>query len=366
MILKNKKILAIAIFPAPYRSELILDLSKKFEIDAFFERDNDYGRNKKWFETNNFGVLNKKQNIRKLKKCLKNLKTYDFVILYDFTSFLSMKIMIKCIIKRIPFAINCDGVIFGKKEKKIKKFIKSYFVKRASLLFATGDYAKQYFLNHKAHENKIIIHNFSAMREDKISYNSIPKNKNEIRNKYSLSNDSILFLGVGRFIDVKNYLWLIKHWNIFPKNYHLLLIGGGPLESEYLNFINCNRLDNVFIRDFMMPDEIFEIMSACDIFVHPTIYDAWGLVINECLSTGLPFVSSNTCVSALEFEKKNSKIGKTYKLNDFSDFKEKIDILLSKLPSKNDCFEVVNKYSIENMATTQANAIMDYLNKVSK
>ena len=60
------------------------------------------------------------------------------------------------------------------------------------------------------------------------------------------------------------------------------------------------RLDNWHFVGFKTKDQLSLWYLAADIFAMPTREDIWGLVINEAISVGLPVVSSNRCIAALE------------------------------------------------------------------
>ena len=45
-------------------------------------------------------------------------------------------------------------------------------------------------------------------------------------------------------------------------------------------------------------DNLLELMSASSVFLHPTSYDVWGLVINEATAMGLPIVTTESCISS--------------------------------------------------------------------
>ena len=45
-------------------------------------------------------------------------------------------------------------------------------------------------------------------------------------------------------------------------------------------------------------NEILKYYSACDIFIHPSIGDIWGLVINEALLMGKPVICTNVIGAA--------------------------------------------------------------------
>ena len=52
--------------------------------------------------------------------------------------------------------------------------------------------------------------------------------------------------------------------------------------------------------DFLQTSELKQYYKLSDIFVLPTKYDVWGLVVNEAMSQGLPVISTSACVAAIE------------------------------------------------------------------
>ena len=57
---------------------------------------------------------------------------------------------------------------------------------------------------------------------------------------------------------------------------------------------------NVHWVGFTKKEILHYYYRAADCFVFPTREDIWGLVINEAMSYGLPIISSDRCVAALE------------------------------------------------------------------
>ena len=49
---------------------------------------------------------------------------------------------------------------------------------------------------------------------------------------------------------------------------------------------------------FYPKEELKRFYMASDVFVHPTSYDVWGLVVNEAMAAGLPTVVSRPFVAA--------------------------------------------------------------------
>ena len=149
-------------------------------------------------------------------------------------------------------------------------------------------------------------------------------------------------------------------WKMMPDNVILLLIGGGELESEYKNTVEATQLNNVIIEPFHPMEELMQFYRAADVFVHPTSYDVWGLVVNEAMASGLPCVVSDHCVAGLELIKDGvngylTEMGREdiicqRVLQIFNDKKLHDEMAINAL-------ETIKGYTIENMAEMQIRAI---------
>ena len=65
-------------------------------------------------------------------------------------------------------------------------------------------------------------------------------------------------------------------------------------------WIKRHGITNVTFCRFEPPERIKQYMRCADLFVFPTRYDIWGLVINEAMAAGLPIITTDQCVSGIE------------------------------------------------------------------
>ena len=268
-----KKILVYAIFPAPYRFAIINEISSEYQTDIFFECGKGDFRNDDWFKKGTYNLLDDKSGKSKFGYCKKRLSEYDLVVFFDFSGKEAVKLAIKCRLKKVPYILNCDGVMLFKHGNFIKDAIKRFMVKGATAYFASGEHAKNYFLKYGAKEDKIYIHNFTALREKDILTAPVSlSEKKQIREKLYLPVNAKICIAVGRHIPLKRYDILLRLWKDMPKDKVLLLIGGGPEKDNYENIIKENNLSNVILEDFHPFDELLEYYKAADVFVHPTSY----------------------------------------------------------------------------------------------
>ena len=356
-----KKILIHSIYPAPYRVEIFQKIKKLYDCDIFLSTSGGDDRSAEWFLKGDYHVIDSEEGKKFFSERKKKIGEYDLVLIYEYSDKKAIDLILRCIRKKVPYILNCDGVMLFEHGNRFKNLIKKYLIKNAAAYFASGEHAKQYLLKFGAKEDKIFYHNFTALKKkDILSKLVLDEEKLELRKKLGLSAEKRICIAVGRFIPLKRYDILIKNWATMPADVCLLLIGGGPEKEKYESIIGSLGLKNVIIDDFHPFDELLYYYKAADLFVHPTSYDVWGLVINEAMACGLPVIVTDTCVAGLELIK-NGENGYMTRLGDDREFTERLKEVISdnekrKEMSQN-ALNTIQPYYVENMIDSQLKTI---------
>ena len=119
--------------------------------------------------------------------------------------------------------------------------------------------------------------------------------REKIRSEWGIK-DHFVIGTVGKLIAEKNQVFLIRVFaQIINKRENAILIiaGGGPLENELKQ--ECERLHITESVLFLgMITDVEKVLQGFDIFVFPSIFEGFGMVVLEALASGLRcFVSDS-------------------------------------------------------------------------
>jgi glycosyltransferase involved in cell wall biosynthesis/peptidoglycan/xylan/chitin deacetylase (PgdA/CDA1 family) len=111
------------------------------------------------------------------------------------------------------------------------------------------------------------------------------------------------FVTVSRLIEGKGLDCLLHACKKLPDaGWHLTLIGEGPLRSRLERKAKeYGLLDRVRIVGPVPYSRRVSAFAEQHVFIFPSLWDGWGMVVPEALASGLPVVSTDQVTSAHEF-----------------------------------------------------------------
>lgn len=354
------KILFYTNIPSPYRVDFFNELGKYCELTVLFETGNSKERNEAWkdYKFINFrGIILKgirtgtdssfcPEIVTYLKK-----NQYDHIVVTQVASFTAIWAVLYMYIKGIPYCYEGDGGFAGSR-KGLKAGIKRFIIGNASYCLSTSKVFDEYCEAYGAKKDKIYRYSFTSVKEKDLLERPLTKEeKLQIRNVLNMKEDYIL-LSVGQFIYRKGFDLLLEMSRFLPPTIGIYIVGGKPT-AEYLELKEKWNLQQVHFVDFMEKEQLKKYYQAADVFVFPTREDIWGLVVNEAMANGLPVVSTDRCVAALEMIE-TGKNGYIVPINDVSEMKKAVESILDSVQiwkdMSEDALETMRQnYTIEKM-----------------
>ncbi len=308
------KVLFVFNHPAPYKVQLLNELSKHLDLTVIFERNKNKDREKNFYRDEKYlfnsvkinGIKIGNENIisNGVKKHIKHNK-YDLIIMNGYSNFAELN-AIKYLKKHnIEYSLYINGGIINYNEPRWKKKLKTKFISGAKFYFSPDERSNEYLVYYGADKSVIYNYPYATIFDHEILITKLSKKeKDELKNELNINGEHI-FVTCGQLIERKNYLNLIKLWVHQPQTNLLLIIGSGKQKSILQEYISSNKLDNVKLLGYLPRAEIFKYYRISDAFIFPSKEDIYGHVVNEALSQGVPVISNSNVNSALHLEKNN-------------------------------------------------------------
>ena len=276
------KIFCYFVEPASYTLDLASNIHDKNEIDYCFIKSNTLVISN---SKSNKDFLDKKSWILRFRYVLNCFKNNDFIIIngYNNYPFILTFIFNLFSVKKRYIATESDTQLVIPNNPLIRfakwLYLSVIFQNKHVLGFAGGSNShKDLFRYYRMEEERIFL---MPMMADNSKFNA---DKRKIPNLFT-------FLFVGRLVSHKNVEHLIQQFNVVfsDKDAILNIIGDGD-QGVYL--IDKYTSEKVIFRGEKFNQELIAEYLNASCFVCPSLFEPWGLVVNEALSSGLPVIAS--------------------------------------------------------------------------
>lgn len=138
-----------------------------------------------------------------------------------------------------------------------------------------------------------------------------------------------VFIAVGALCKRKGVDDLLKAFSqCESKNWCVVLCGLDKMEGHYqVLSAKLGVKDRVLFLGAYPSDRIAEVYAAADVFILPSRFDGWGVVLNEAASLGMPLIATDMCGAAWHVIEEG-KNGFRVKTGSVSDLAEKMRIYI--------------------------------------
>lgn len=150
-----------------------------------------------------------------------------------------------------------------------------------------------------------IFHGYDAVDNEHFSNGAGRARADASAFRRSLGLPDRFLLASARFIAKKNLPRLVTAFGEALERagteHHLVILGDGPERASVEAAIREARLESrVNLPGFQSYDRLPSYYGLAEAFVHVSLAEQWGLVINEAAAAGLPVVVSRQCGAATE------------------------------------------------------------------
>lgn len=124
-----------------------------------------------------------------------------------------------------------------------------------------------------------------------IPYGFPEVNKN--RKYIPVDNRKLKFLYVGRLSQSKGISYLFDSISSFTNDIELTIVGSGDINACKTLQENIHKYRYI---PYLTHDKVLDLMAESDVFIFPSLFEGFGMVITEAMSQGTPVITTTrTC-----------------------------------------------------------------------
>ena len=205
----------------------------------------------------------------------------------------------------------------GWSQNFLKKKIFTYLFKKVDQVIVNSQKFK-YEIKKKFNSESICIYN--------------PLNKNEIKKlsqekislKFYEKSDQLKIINIGRYVDQKDQITLLKALNLikYQIKFRALIIGRGILKNNLISYIKRNKLTDC-VKLITFQKNPFKFIKMADVFILSSKYEGLPNVLLESLVLGKYVISTN-CPTGPNEILSGGKGGDLYNMQDYKSLAKKI------------------------------------------
>lgn len=222
----------------------------------------------------------------------------DAVLVSGYSDIAHARTILGCARRGIPVLLWADSSIGNEQATglrlRLKRLILPRVLRRCDVVLPWGTRGREYYRVYGVNADRIIIlpPDPDYDRVINISRQAIEA----ARQRYRLSCDRRRLLYVGRLSQEKRVDLLLSAFAQIADerpNWDVLIVGDGPLRARLESQVpEALRPRVTWAGAITTPQDLAPMYHLGHIFVLPSDYEPWGIVVNEATAAGLPLVCS--------------------------------------------------------------------------
>ena len=186
---------------------------------------------------------------------------------------------------------------------RLKGILQRRVIENVSRFLAIGTRNTEFYRHHGVSDERIysvpyaVDNDFFRQRAEAAALT-----REEYRAELNLEPGRPVILFASKFIARKRPMDLLQAYRSLVSRAHqpipyLLFAGSGEEQDSLHQAAAQSGLDSIRFLGFRNQTELPRLFDLCNVFVLPSDYEPWGLVLNEVMNAGRPIITS-ACVGA--------------------------------------------------------------------
>jgi glycosyltransferase involved in cell wall biosynthesis len=221
----------------------------------------------------------------------------DYLLVYGYNQLSQWLAFAYADRRRIPFALRSDSNALLDTRSDWKSHLRRRLVRsivaRAHAVLPVGSINKLFWEKLGATDRQIFMAPYAVENEriSRLASHAIRDPLGPVRLIY-----------VGRLLPRKGVDILVSAFNqlVGTKDVQLTIVGDGPQRTELMNMQTKAARSRTIWKGKLSNPQAMESLGQADLFVLPSRYEPWGLVVNEAMAAGLPVIAHRHVGAAID------------------------------------------------------------------
>ena len=281
------------------------------------------------------------------------LWVHGYMRLHHWAAFISAKrLKMKVLIRDEATAIGRDRSPLA---RALKPTFFSFLSQVADGFLAIGSRNRDYYLTNDIAKSRIFWMPYAVdNRAFQAAARAAAPQRERLRAALGLEPNRPVILFAGKLMLRKRPGDLLEAWTrLAPRpeqRPYLLYVGDGTLLAELESRLQAPGSEAVRFLGFKNQSELPAYYDLCDVFVMPTVFEPWGLVVNEVMNAGKAVIASDQVGCAPDLVRHGYN-GFVYRASDVEDLHRVLRTALNDrtrlVEMGHRSLEMINRWSFE-------------------
>ena len=222
----------------------------------------------------------------------------DYLIVYGYNQLSQWLTFRYALAEGIPFSLRSDSNVHLDRsqswQSSVRRRLLHQLVRRAHAVLPVGSANRAYWETYGAQPSQVFMAPYAI---DNAKVHRLIGDRDN-----SATNAPLRLLYIGRLLHRKGVDLLMQAFNrlVDQTNATLTIIGDGPERLRLESMQSDAAREKTDWRGKLPNDQAIGAMRDADLFVLPSRYEPWGLVVNEAMAAGLPVVAHREVGAAID------------------------------------------------------------------
>ncbi len=167
--------------------------------------------------------------------------------------------------------------------------------------------------------------------------NRLAPERGAIRRSLGIPENACVILFASKLIDRKRPMDALRAFEAAGRRgggggaAYLIFAGDGPERQELERYAADHAVRNVHFTGFVPPFDLPRFYAVADVFLFPSGFETWGLVVNEAMNFGLPILTTDMVGSSYDLVR-DGENGFVHRVGDIETLSARLAALIGDEP----------------------------------